>query len=60
LYAAYHILPPLRIDGVHTLPHGPRQHILCRSMRVAPSKAIQADYVVAIKENNVNFADVGR
>jgi hypothetical protein len=35
LYAAYYILPPLRFDGVHALPHCPREHILCHSVRSA-------------------------
>jgi len=60
LYVAYHILPPLRVNGVHTLPRCPRQHILCRAVRSTLSQAIQADYVVAIKESNVDFANVGR
>jgi hypothetical protein len=40
LRAAYHFLVPLRVDGVHTLPRRPRQHIMCRSARSPPSKSI--------------------
>jgi hypothetical protein len=60
LHAAYHILPPLWIDGMDALPRCPRQHILCRSVRPALSKAIQTDHIMAIKESDVNFASVGR
>jgi hypothetical protein len=58
LYAAYYILPPLRLDGVHALPRCPREHILCPSVHSAVAKAIQTDYVVAIEESNVNFVNV--
>jgi hypothetical protein len=60
LRAAYHILPPLRVNGMHTLPRRPGQHILCRSVRSTFSKAIQTDYVVAIKESEMNVANVRR
>src|SRR5262249_45971205 len=60
LSAAYHILPPLGIDRVHALPRRPGQHILCRSMRSAPSKAVQTHHIVAIEEGGAIFANVGR
>jgi hypothetical protein len=60
LCAAYHILSPLRIDRVHALPRRPGQHILCRSVRTTLSKAIQTHYIVAIKESEMNVANVRR
>jgi hypothetical protein len=60
LSAAYHILPPLGIDGVHALPRRPGQHILCHSMCSALPKAVQTHYIVAIEESDVNFVNVGR
>ena len=60
LSAAYHILPPLGIDGVHALPRRPGQHILCHSMCSTLPKAVQTHYIVAIEESDVNFVNVGR
>src|SRR5215469_7552161 len=60
LCAAYHILPPLRIDGVHALPRSRRQHILCHAVRSTLPKAVQTDYIGAIEESDVDLAKRGR
>jgi hypothetical protein len=57
LSVAYHILPPLGIDGMHALPCGPGQHILCNSMCSALPNAVQTHYIVAIEESDVNFVN---
>jgi hypothetical protein len=60
LSAAYHILPPLGIDGVHALSRRPGQHILCDSMCFTLPKSVQTDYIEAIEESNANFVNLAR
>jgi hypothetical protein len=39
-------------------PRRPGQHILCNSMCSALPKAVQAHYILAIEESDVNFVNL--